>query len=118
MLVGPELACGTDSSLDLINDHVNAELLCKCAKSLCKFWGKLVVSTFALDRLEDDGDDLAALLCLPLLDFSSHIDQREAVLLAVVIFVLSQRVLVVGALSGWPVKSWNVDLVSGFCSCG
>ena len=115
VLVGPELARGADSSLNLINDHVDAELFGESAESTGKVWGKDIVSTLALNRLDDDSDDFATFLGLPLFDLCSNIDQGEAVLLTVMLLVLSQRELVDGALCGRPIERWNVDFVNGIC---
>ena len=71
--MGPEGASLAYARLHLINNEVNAMLLCNILKTLCEFGRYLIVTTFAHDRLDDYGDDLGALLFTPLRNFSAHI---------------------------------------------
>ena len=61
LFMGPEGTCLTNTSLNLINDEVNAKLLSNVLEALCEFGGYLIVTTIAHNRLNNYADDLRAL---------------------------------------------------------
>ena len=111
--MGPELAGSADTSLHLIDNHVDAELFSEISESLAEVGRQEVITTFALDWLNSDGNDFRSLFFAPLLNLSSYISERSGILSQVVLYVVFERVLVPGVLSARPVEGWDVNLVHG-----
>lgn len=55
VLVGPEFPGGADSSLDLVDDEEHVVAFCDFAEAAEEGGGGVVVATFGLDGLDDDG---------------------------------------------------------------
>jgi hypothetical protein len=109
VIVSPEFASGTDTSLDLINDHEDIVLAGDGAEAPEESRRGVIVTALGLDRLDNDGggravegrDDVLNLL-------------EAALLLTGVLFgVLLKGVLELREGSLWPVKGGNVELVDG-----
>lgn len=88
VLVRPELSRAADSSLNFVDNHVDSKFFGQRAQALAKFIGEVVVATLALDRLDNNSNDLTAFFNFPLLDFLADVVQAKSVLFSVVLSVL------------------------------
>lgn len=114
VVVGPELASGTDTSLDLVDDQENVVLLGELTQTTEKGGGGVVVTTLRLDGLDDDGGRGQ----VPRLDELLDLCERIGLGLGVLLNVLLQRVLELGEGSLRPVEGGNVELVDGLGAGG
>ena len=111
MLVSPELSSGADTSLNLVNKHVNSQLKCQISHTLGEFSRQIVVATFGLDRLHCNADHLLAFLDSPLLNLGTHVSKSCLVLSPVILNILCQRILVSRVDRSWPVEGGDIDLM-------
>lgn len=102
--------------MHFINYEKDAKLECEVSHTLCELIGQVVVSSFGLNRLHDDGDDFFAVIVLPLIDLSAYVYKTSLVLCLVIISIVRQRIFVDWVLSSRPVESWDVNFVHVLCS--
>ena len=114
VVVSPELASGTDTSLNLINNHENVVLAGDGTEASEEGGRGVVVATLRLNGLDDDGsrwvveggDDLLNLL------------EAALLLASVLLGVLLKRVLELREGSLGPVEGRDVELVDRLGASG
>ena len=107
MVVSPEFASGTDTSLDFIDNHEDIVLASDGAEASEESRRGVVVTAFRLNRLDNDGsrrvvegrDDVLNLL------------EAALLLTSVLLGVLLKRVLKLREGGLWPVEGGDVELV-------
>lgn len=112
VVVGPELAGGTHTSLHLINNEEDVVALGDLTQATEEGRGGVVVTTLRLDGLDDNSGDGV----VPLLDETLGLLQAALLFLSVLLSVLLQGVLQGGEGSLGPVKGRDVQLVDGLAA--
>ena len=107
VLMSPEAAGGTDTGLDLVDDEEDSMTTGEGAELAEEVWAGVVVTTLALDGLNDDGGGGK----MPVLD--KMLDFIEAGLLGSGVLggMLIEGVLELGEGSLGPVKGRDIELV-------
>lgn len=113
--VGPHLPGGASSRLHLVHDEHDAALLGDVPQSLEEGRASVVVSSFSLDRLRDQGRHLVVLL-LPLGYLLLDVLQALLVLLGIVVLVLIKRILIPREFGYRPIEGRDIYLKTGNCS--
>lgn len=114
VVVGPELASGTDASLHLVDDQEHAVLLGDLAQTTEEGGRGVVVATLGLDGLNDDGTGGNAVVENQVLDLG----EGSLLSLLVLLDVLLQRVLEEGEGGLGPVEGGDIQLVNGLGAGG
>lgn len=109
VLVGPELASSTDTSLDFINNEEGLVLVGDLLQLVEEIGGSVVVTTLRLNRLDDHSSDGRG----PGLKQALNLGKAASLLLSVLLLELLKRVLESGERSLGPVKSRDIQLVDG-----
>ncbi|KUI60105.1 hypothetical protein VP1G_11164 [Cytospora mali] len=107
VVVGPELASRTDTSLHLVHNQENSVLLGELTEATEELGRGMVVTTLGLDGLDDDSTRGQ----VPGLDEVLDLGKRVLLGLAVLLNMLLERVLEQGEGGLGPIKSGNVELV-------
>lgn len=112
MLVSPELASGADTSLDLVDDEEDVVLLGQGTQLAEEVRASVVITTLALNGLNDNGAGRQ----VPALDKMLNLIKTILLGLAVLGSVLLERILELGKSSLRPVEGRNIDLVNSLGS--
>lgn len=114
VVVGPELAGGADTGLDLVDDEEDVVLLGHLAEAAEEGGGGVVVAALGLDGLDDNrgGGDVVVL------DEVLHLIEGGLLGGGVLLDVLLERVLEQGESRLGPVKGGDVELVDGLGAGG
>lgn len=114
VLVSPELAGGTDTGLNLVNDHEDVVALGDLTQATEELGRGVVVTTLRLDGLDDDGSRRVVVL----LDQTLGLLKAALLLSSVLSSVLVEWVLEVGEGSLGPIEGGDVELVDGLAASG
>lgn len=114
VLVGPELASGTNAGLNLVGNEEDVVLAGKGAQLLEEFGAGVVVTTLGLDGLDHDGGGGQ----VPGGDEVLNLVKAGLLGLAVLLDVVLEGVLEQGEGGLGPVKGGNVELVNGLGAGG
>lgn len=109
VLVSPEFTSSTNTSLNLINDQQNVVLASNGTELLEELWASVVVATFALDGLNNNGSRGQ----VPALDKVFNLIYTGLLSLGILLGVLLKRVFELGEGCLGPVESRNIKLVNG-----
>ena len=116
VFVAPEFAGRADTCLHFVDNKEDTKLEGQVSHALSKLVGKVIVSSFRLDWLHDNSDNLFAVLVFPLADFGSNVSQACLVLGTIILDVVGQRILVSWVLSCRPVERRDVNFVHVLCA--
>lgn len=114
VVVGPELACSSNTGLHLIDDEENVVTLGDLAQAAEEGRRGVVVSTLGLDGLDNDGGDRV----VPFLDQTLGLLEAALFLLGVLLSMLFKWVLEGGERRLGPVEGRDVELVDGLTAGG
>lgn len=108
VLVSPEFAGGANTSLNLVDNQENIVLAGQSAQLLEESWASMVVTTLALNRLNDDSSRGK----VPGLDQVLNLIQAGLFSLGILFSVLVERIFKLGEGRLGPVKGRNIQLVN------
>ena len=116
VFVAPEFAGRADACLYLVDDKVDTKLEGQVSHALSKLIGEVIVTTFRLDWLHDNRNNLFSVAVFPLTDFGSNVSQASLVLGTIILDVVGQRIFVSRVLSCRPVECRDVNFVHVLCA--
>ena len=114
VLVGPELAGGADAGLDLVNDEEDVVAFRDVAQAAEEGGRSVVVTTFGLDWLDDDGADGV----VEVFDQVFGLSEAAGFLGHVFLGEFVEGVFEVGEGGLRPVKCGDVEFVNWFAAGG